>query len=345
MVVDKWVFTASAKWQPLVRAGRVVLNEKANRLIWARGSRKFVSALVPSHDLTMELARAPLAPTGLQELIKLAPALQTVAPALEALQVVSAIGAAASVANLAISVAGFAAVLARLQRIEGKLDEMLVTLRGDLADLAGKLDDVAMATLLAGRDSLERSLAATAEPERLESARRARDRFQDCRMASLALWRRTVPWLNPAMNVATVLELQGRYVASAIGELQAAFILGDAGAFRHVARTTSADVRAEMMMSPVSALRVRTDAALKGLSKDNFQLLAGEVCGIPSLATQLRAAGGATTASANRLADFEDDADLPELLGAPGHEILRAMRDAPGLDVYALGHGFDEDGA
>lgn len=337
MQAPRWVFTASPRWRPLLAAGKVVLNAKANRLVWAHGQPKFAAALVPSHDLTMELSRAPLTANSLQELQKLVPAIKAISPALEAMQLVSAIGAAASVANLAVSVAGFAAVLARLQRIEGKLDDMLRTLRADMAELAGKLDDVAMATLLVGRDSLERSLAATTEPERLEAARRARDRFQDCRMASLALWRRTTPWLNSGMEVATALELQGRYVASAIGELQATFILGDAGAFKHVARSAAADVHKEMAPPPVAALRARTDAAVKGLSRDTFQSLAEEACRIPVFAEQLRNALGTTQATGRRLADFEDDAELPELLNAPGYEILRAMRAAPGVDVYALG--------
>jgi hypothetical protein len=56
------------------------------------------------------------------------------------------------------------------------------------------------------------------------------------------------------------------------------------------------------------------------------------VIGIPSLGCW-RAAVASTRASADRLAAFEEDADLPELMGAPAHDLLRAMRDAPGTDV------------
>jgi hypothetical protein len=336
MTDHSWVYTASASWLPKVESGEVVLNEYANRLVWA-DSGKFAAALVPSHDLSTELARAPIELDDVKKLLEFAPKLAKVGPALQALQVLSAVGAVASVANLVVSVAGFAAVLARLQRIEGKLDAMLLTLRGELRDLGGKLDDVAMATLLAGRDSLERSLAAHTELERLESARRARDRFQDCRMASLALWQRTSPWRNATIEVATALELQGRYVASAIGELQATFVLGDAGAFEHVARAAAADLRDPMRLAPLQALRARTDTVATGLTRDTVTALAGRVRDIPVLATQLRAAAATTATNAARLAAFAHDAELPALLGAPGYEILRAMRDAKGVDIYALG--------
>ncbi len=339
MHAPRFTYTISRELLPLVRAGKLVLNARASRLTWPDG--RFAAPLIPGRDLTMALTRAPVGAT-IEALQQAVSSVESIAPALEALQLVSAIGAAASVANLAVSIAGFAAVLHRLERIEGKLDAMLATLRSDLADLSSKLDDVQMATLLAGRDHLDRSLAASTDAERVEAARRARDRFLDCRMASLAVWRRLTPWMNPDVDVGTSLELQGRYVASAIGELQAAFILGDTGAFRHTAQSAAADVRKVMSLDPVAALRVRTDAAVKGLSKDNFQALAGQVIGIPSLGRQLGAAVASTRASADRLAAFEEDADLPELMGAPAHEILRAMRDAPGTDVYALGLRLEE---
>lgn len=342
MLAPKFVYTISKEWMPLYKAGKVVLNARASRLVGPDG--RFLAPLIPGRDLTMQLTRAPLG-APIEVLKQAASSVEAIAPALEALQLISTIGAAASVANLAVSIAGFAAVLHRLERIEGKLDAMLATLRGDLADLANKLDDVQMATMLAGRDHLDRSLAATTDGERVEAARRARDRFLDCRMASLAVWRRLTPWMNPDIDVATALELQGRYVASAIGELQAAFILGDAGAFRHTAQSAAADVRKVMTPDPIAALRVRTDAAVRGLSKDNFQALAGQVVGIPSLSRQIGAAVASTNASANRLAAFEEDADLPELMGAAPHEILRAMLDAPGGDVYALGLSLDERAA
>jgi hypothetical protein len=109
-------------------------------LTWRDG--RFAAPLIPGRDLTMALTRVV---ATIEALKQAASSVEAIAPALEALQLVSAIGAAASVANLAVSIAGFAAVLHRLERIEGKLDAMLATLRGDLADLSSKLDDVQMA--------------------------------------------------------------------------------------------------------------------------------------------------------------------------------------------------------
>ncbi|MEZ4399117.1 MAG: hypothetical protein R3B06_03815 [Kofleriaceae bacterium] len=330
----QWLFTVSAKWRVLLETGQVVLNPTANRLIWT-ATGKFAAALVPSGGLLSAVSALPAVAKTVAEAVKLAPALMNIGPALQALQVVSAIGAVASVANLAVSIAGFALVLKRLDRLDHKLDAMLVTLRDDLRDLAAQLDDLSMTQLLAGRDSLERALAATTEEERAISARSARDRFQHVRMSCLAVWKRTTPWLNPKMSVAAVRELQERYVVAAIGELQATFILGDSGAFTHVARSSAADVRVVMALSPIDALRARTaptDAMLRDLPA-----YAAEVRELPVLAADLGAAAAATVANAERLAAFEDDAELPALLDMPGHELLRAMRDAPGVEIYAFG--------
>jgi hypothetical protein len=55
------------------------------------------------------------------------------------------------------------------------------------------------------------------------------------------------------------------------------------------------------------------------------------------LREQMKLANAITVESASRLAAFEDDSELPDLVGASAHEILRAVRDAPGVDVFAVG--------
>ena len=334
MMEYQWLLTVSAKWIPLLKSGTVVLNPAANRLIWT-ATGKFAAALIPGGGVLSAMSEIPAAVKTVAEVVKLAPALLNIGPALQALQVVSAIGAVASVANLAVSIAGFALVLRRLDRLDHKLDAMLVTLREDLRDLAGQLDDLSMTQLLAGRDSLERALAATTDEERMISARSARDRFQHVRMACLAVWKRTSPWSNPKMSVAAARELQERYVVAAVGELQATFILGDAGAFTHVARASAADVGDVMALAPIDALRARTapTAAIVG----DLPAYAAQVRDLPALAADLGAAAEATVANAHRLAAFEADAELPALLEMPGHQLLRAMRDAPGVEIYAFG--------
>ncbi len=334
MMDYQWLFTVSAKWRVLLETGQVVLNPEANRLIWA-ATGKFAAALIPGGGLLSAMSEIPAAVKTVAEVVKLAPALMSIGPALQALQVVSAIGAVASVANLAVSIAGFALVLRRLDRLDHKLDAMLVTLREDLRDLAAQLDDLSMTQLLAGRDSLERALAATTDDERMISARSARDRFQHVRMACLAVWKRTSPWTNLKMSVAAARELQERYVVAAVGELQATFILGDAGAFTHVARASAADVRDVMALAPIEALRARTAPTAAIVS--DLPAYATQVRDLPALAADLGAAADATAANAQRLAAFEADAELPALLEMPGHQLLRAMRDAPGVEIYAFG--------
>lgn len=332
----------SSRWLPLVEQGVVYINHEANRLVWARDGR-FAAKLTPSTGLGERLASLPASVEAVRKLIQTAHELTQIAPTLEALQLVSTVGAIASVAGVGVSIAGFAAVLHRLNRIEGKLDEMMIKidgLRTAVQSLGVSTESFLMARLSSAKENLDRCIAADTKDEQVHLARDARRLFQESRLRYFELWRRTDPWNNPDIEVVTALELQGRYVASAIGELQAEFLLGDRGAFVHAARSAAKAVAETMRLEPLKVFRLRSDAslarvAMKGYGPAHQATVLATF--LPVLKEQLQLAVAVTAESASRLATFEDDAELPGLVGASAHEILRAVKDAPGVDVFALG--------
>jgi hypothetical protein len=331
----------SSEWLPLVEKGVVTINRAANRLIWHDG--RFAAALMPSPELGERLASLPVSIDALQVLLKTIPEVAKIGPALEALQLVSTVGAITSVANVGVSIAGFAVVLKRLNRIEGKLDQMMTTLAGlrsAIQSLGSTVESFILARLAAAKENLDRSVAAVTERERIALARDARRLFQESRLRYLELWRLVEPWRSPEIEIATAMELQGRYIASAIGELQSEFILGDTGAFIHASRSTAKDLRETMALDAQAALRVRCDAAVDRVGSKEHSLLhqvafiSGTLDVLPG---QLLLARSSAQDSATQMAAFESDAELPAQLGLPGHEILRLTKEAPGVDVLALG--------
>lgn len=330
----------SSTWLPLLEAKKVVLNQAANRISWAHNGQ-FAAALSPSLGLAEQLAKLPTSLGDVINVVQTTAQLSKISSALQTVQLISTVGAVASVAGVAVSIAGFAAVLHRLDRIEGKLDQMLTSLdelKRAVNDVGGALDGFFMARLAQARDSLERSLKATTERERLELARDARRLFQEARHRYFELWKRANPWLTPQIPLATARELQGRYVACAIGELYAELILGDEGAMAHSAESAAKVLAVEMSLPDgVAVLRRRSDwlATSAGHAPAAQAVaIAGQV---PALADEIKLASAATTESARRLHLLGADSELPKLLGMPGHEILLAMRAAPEVDVYALG--------
>lgn len=339
--MNKWdeLLGPSSKWHPLLDAKKVVLNQAANRINWAHNGQ-FAAALSPSMGLTDLLSKLPTNLSAVAKVVQTTAQLSKISSALETLQLVSTVGAVASVAGVAVSVAGFAAVLHRLDRIEGKLDQMLTSvdeLKRAVSDVGGALDGFFMARLGQARESLDRSLVSS-ERERLELARDARRLFQEAKHRYFELWKRADPWLTPQIPLLTVRELQGRYVACAVGELYAEFVIGDENTMAHAARGAATVLRETMSPSdPVRVLRRRSDwfATTAGhMPAKQAVAIAGAV---PQLAEELKVASAASVESIRRIEALGADGELPALLDAPGYEILRAMRDAPGVDVYALG--------
>jgi hypothetical protein len=332
----------SSQWLPLVERGVVEINRRANRLVWTDNGQ-FAAALVPTSGLAERLASLPITGSAVQAAGSALTDLTVVAPALEKLQLISTIGAVASVANVGISLVGFAVVLHRLNRIEGKLDQMMTKvdeLKHAVEALGIELHALLLARLSSAHANLDRAVVASTERERTELARDARRLFQETRLRYLELWKRADPWNAPDIEIPTALELQGRYAAAAIGELQAEFILGDEGAFVHVSRSAADDVRTVMKLDAVRAFRARTDAACLRVRTEGHGPIdqahyAHQTIGL--VGEQVKLAGAATSETVERLRAFEEDAQLPNQLKLPPHEILLAMKEASGVDVVSLG--------
>lgn len=322
------------EYVPGILSGQYGINFPANRVIDAN-TREFVAALVPGGGVQDALAQLPLSPAEAATKLAASSDLASIAPMLKTMQIVSTVGALASVANLAVSCVGFALVLQRLSRIEGKLDDMMGKL-DVLQDSVHRLHDhanaLSLARLRSAGDSLDRALSASTPGKRDELASNARNLFQESRALYLELWRTARPWEHLTIPVNTALEMQSRYVACAIGEIQAEFIGGDMGTFRHAIETAVGDLNSHMRLDGPSAFRSRSDAA----SMQGPQILARFGQRMPELSAELRTAKEIASWTVTRLVAFAADADLPDQLGVEPHEIVRATRQAKGAKLYVL---------
>jgi hypothetical protein len=313
--------------------GTYGFNRVSQRVIDAKTGR-FVAALVPSEGLQRTLSSLPLSPREAVGQLTASASTSSLLPALQTMQLVSTVGALASVANLAVTCVGFALVLQRLSRIEGKLDEMLTkldVLQDSVRQLQGHADALSLARLRAAGDSLDRAVSADSSAKRQELATHARELFQESRALYLELWRAARPWHQLKVPVQTALEMQGRYVVCAIGEIQAEFIGGDMGTFRHAVRSTIEDFSEHLSLDSATAFRSRSDASCA-----QAETLARFGLTIANLSAELRVANDVTVWTATRLDAFGFDADLPNELGVEPFEIVRAVRSAKGDGFFAL---------
>jgi hypothetical protein len=308
-------------------------NHASQRVIDAKSGR-FIAALVPGDGMQRTLSTLSLNPLEAAAQLATSPSLSSLLPVLQTMQLVSTVGAMASVANLGTSCVGFALVLQRLGRIEGKLDEMLTkldVLQDSVRQLQGHADALSLARVRAAGDSLDRAVSADSSSKRQELATRARELFQESRALYLELWRAARPWHQLKVPVQTALEMQGRYVVCAIGEIQAEFIGGDMGTFRHAVRTTVEDFKEHLSLDGPAAFRSRSDASCA-----QAETLARFGLTIANLSAELRVANDVTVWTATRLDAFGLDADLPNELGVEPFEIVRAVRSAKGDGFFAL---------
>jgi hypothetical protein len=313
--------------------GTYGLNHAAQRVFDTKTGR-FLGPLVPSDGLQRTLSSLSLNPSEAAAQLAASQSLSSLLPVLQTMQLVGTVGALASVANLAISCVGFALVLQRLGRIEGKLDAMLTTLdvlQDSVRQLQGHADALSLARVRAAGDSLDRAVSADSSSKRYELATHARELFQESRALYLELWRAARPWHQLKVPVQTALEMQGRYVVCAIGEIQAEFIGGDMGTFRHAVRSTVEDFREHLSLDGPAAFRSRSDASCA-----QAETLARFGLTIANLSAELRVADEVTAWTAGRLEAFELDADLPIELGVEPFEIVRAVRSAKGDGLFAL---------
>lgn len=327
------LYEPPAELQAAVAAGRLVIN-KACRTVNDPGTGEFVGALVPTEGFNDALQGLPKA-GSISDFIAANAQLQSVQPLLEAMQLTNFIGAAASVANLGVSIVGFALVLHKLSRIEGKLDEALLS----LAELRKSVDEMKLDTgllsaarLRSASECLERAIAAESATTRSDLAGRARNLFQEARNKHLGLWQHCDPWNNPEIDLLTAMDMKARFEAAAVGEIQAEFVNGDLGTFRHTVRSIVTDYKENYTFVASETLRTRSDYA----TKNGPAHLGPFGHRLPQLVGQLKVAHESTSWTAQRLASFEEDAQLPDALGAAPHEIAAKLREAPKEGLLVL---------
>ncbi|MFO0571981.1 MAG: hypothetical protein U0263_40530 [Polyangiaceae bacterium] len=327
----------SAHWRALIESGAAYVNASANRVCWSDTS-KFAAPLYPIQgaDLARQLAALPLDIGGARVAITGSQTLSQLQPVLESLQLTTSIGALASVANLGVSCAGFALVLHRLSRMDSKLDLVLAQvarLQTAVQQIRTHQEALSVARMRSGAESLERALASEAAHARHELAMDARRLFQESRSLYLELWRHAEPWKEAEIPVGSLLELQWRYVAAALGEIQSEFVIGDEGAFRHATQSCSSHLLETFSFDLIAALRVRSDAACTA-GPSAVAMFQHE---LPRITLQLRAANASTRWTASRLASFADDMDMARSLQFQPWEVARIVQSAKGSDVYLLG--------
>jgi hypothetical protein len=321
------------RFVPGILTGKYGLNTPSQR-VTDPDTGRFVAALVPGDGLQRRLSTLSLNVSDATATLTASESVSALLPMLQAMQIINTVGCLASVANLGVSCVGFALVLQRLTRIEGKLDEMLTkvdVLQQSVRQLQGHADALSLARVRAAGDCLDRAVSASTPAKREELATHARDLFQESRALYLELWRAARPWHQLAVPVQTALEIQSRYVVCAIGEIQAEFIGGDMGTFRHAVGSVVEDFKVHMSLNGPIALRSRSDAACT-----QTDVLARFGLTLVDLTAQLRVANDVTQWTAERLEGFALDADLPSELGLEPHEIVGVVRLAKGDGLYAL---------
>ncbi|MBK7077329.1 MAG: hypothetical protein IPH44_34065 [Myxococcales bacterium] len=315
-------FMPAEKWWPLL--GKTVsLNERANRLVDMKTGR-MLAGLVP----TRGLARVALAPP---------PAL---APVLERMNLASMVGAVASVANFAISVVGFDSVMTRLEAIDSKLDDLLNSIDREL-------ELVRLTRLRVAQENLAQSLRASSRTVGELLAWKARDMFHEIRQRCLLVWQQAQPWTNAAFSIDDARELQGRYIAAAIGQLEAEFLL-DRGLVASTARTVARELREELGVDIEAAMAARRSAVASrlgpapapgGMMASGTIALdfwkkkwAAEEPRLAAAEAALQDCAAATATSVARLADFESYVELLDASGLPARELVARMRVAADRD-------------
>lgn len=293
---------------------------------------QFVGALVPTSDLAKQLATLPMQPHLAASMISQTAELSKLQPLLATLQLTSTVGALASVATLGVTCVGFAVVLRRLDRMDAKLDELLgsvAALKEAVDGIRTHMETLSLARIRAAGQCLDRALAADTAAKRNELASRARDLFQEAKAHYLELWRASAPWSQFDVPVAAAIELQGRYVACAIGEIQAEFLGGDLGTYREAIRSTTVDIRTHLSPQLDDAFRSRCDAACSR-GRPTISLFYEEM---ETTATSLQTALDITDWTARRLEASVVDAELVEARGIEPFEFLQAQRSLAGNDV------------
>lgn len=246
--------------------------------------------------------------------------------AMGTVQILSGVGAVASVANLGVSVAGFAVVLTKLKRMDAKLDQVLrgideVRLQVEQANFT--LDAIQSSRLRAAADALEKAEGATTSANRARLLGDASRAFGEQRNYYYLLLEKAALWDHPEVPIDAILEAHARYVAVAMGELQAEFLQGDMGAYRRSVEMIAAQHAPFGELDGARVLRTRSDRALEKGTAEQLKVLS------PAVAAQLAAARAVLREDHARIETMTVEADYIERRRLDPYEYLADLKQKP----------------
>jgi len=325
--VGPYLFDVPTHLKPLFDAGRIALRGVILKDVQ---TGRIVGHLKEAGQLGQVLARLPLNPLSsaaeLANLVAQNQSLAAIQSALGTVQVLSAVGAVASVANLGVSVVGFAMVLTKLKRMDAKLDQVLNGLdfvKEQIKQANFTLDAIQLSELRAAADSLEKAEGATNPQNRSRLLGDASQLFSKQRHYYFQLLERAALWPHPEVPVDAIVEAHARYVAVAMGELQAEFLQGDMGAYRRSIQMITEQHRPFGTIDAVKIFRTRSDAALASGTENHLKVLT------PQLAQQLSAARSILEEDHARIESMTVEADYLQKHNLDPYEYLAELRKRP----------------
>lgn len=191
---------------------------------------------------------------------------------LQSLQIISTVGAVASVATLGVTLVGFAVVNSKLNRLDGKLDRVLFELCG-VRSLA---EQVNLRMKMQERGQLSSALDRLSGADLSDSPRRVRlleqaeATFHEMRNMYFHTASELRPWMNSAFTMDAAAELHGRFVACALGELEALLRLEDLRQFQERRTTIATQHKQVFHIEEAVVFRKRLEAARKAGHADEI---------------------------------------------------------------------------
>lgn len=291
---------------------------------------RYVGQLKEVGSLGQEIASLPVNPlsTGVEvlNLVGQNAQLSALMAAMGTVQLLSGVAAVASVANLGVSVAGFAIVLTKLKRMDAKLDQVLRGLdyvREQVEQANFTLDAIQLSELRAAADSLEKAEGATSASNRARLLGDASRLFAKQRHYYFLLLEKAALWEHPEVPIDAILEAHARYVAVAMGELQAEFLQGDMGAYRRSGEMIAGQHRPFAALDTAAVLRTRSDRALETGTAAHLKVLA------PAVASQLSTARAVLKEDQARIETMSVEANYIERNKLDPYEYLSDLKRRP----------------
>lgn len=182
---------------------------------------------------------------------------------LETLQIITTVGAVASVATLGVAIVGLAVVNSKLNRLDAKLDRVLDELHRvgkDVERLNFRLETLDRARLSTALDRL--AGADLSDPSRrVRLLEQAESTFHEMRNMYFHAASQLRPWTNSAFPMEAAAELHGRFVACAVGELEALLRLEDLRQFQERRRMIAEQHQHVFRLEGAAVFRERLEAA------------------------------------------------------------------------------------